>query len=433
MTVTTGETDWGQNMGSPLASSQNVTLETSRSFLSPSPFHASPKPNTMALVSYSDSEGSDAESAPSAPTLPPPKPKSSLSSFLPPPSKKRKLVDDSKPATASTGPRKIKIELPKITPDVDDVESTSSSRTKIGKSSGGGGMLSFLPAPKRTGAEAVKVAQESEKEEKKATAAAANAASDSAPRILGGGIKKTEYAGTGMDLQPTVEDDPESSSSTPAAGEVLAKPPAETKPAGPIQGRVIQPFFKKSTTKKKTAKPAGTTKVEEKKVSLFSLGSALNEKPLATSTISTAAEYKPLLVEESAPAVDDEVPVEAFHHQEEYAETSYQPAPGPQTFQSISEEVGMDEAEMRMFMGRRGRNAEIKIMDFNVDQEYEKNEAARAAGELAPERNVVRSIKPGKHQLTSLLNAAQNQRAALEESFAEGRRNKKEAGSKYGW
>ncbi|RVD85626.1 uncharacterized protein DFL_003943 [Arthrobotrys flagrans] len=400
-------------MGSPLASSQNVTLETSRSFLSPSPFHASPKPNTMALVSYSDSEGSDAESAPSAPTLPPPKPKSSLSSFLPPPSKKRKLVDDSKPATASTGPRKIKIELPNITPDVDDVESTSSSRTKIGKSSGGGGMLSFLPAPKRTGAEAVKVAQESEKEEKKATAAAANAAR--------------------MDLQPTVEDDPESSSSTPAAGEVLAKPPAETKPAGPIQGRVIQPFFKKSTTKKKTAKPAGTTKVEEKKVSLFSLGSALNEKPLATSTISTAAEYKPLLVEESAPAVDDEVPVEAFHHQEEYAETSYQPAPGPQTFQSISEEVGMDEAEMRMFMGRRGRNAEIKIMDFNVDQEYEKNEAARAAGELAPERNVVRSIKPGKHQLTSLLNAAQNQRAALEESFAEGRRNKKEAGSKYGW
>ncbi|KAK6348215.1 hypothetical protein TWF718_006025 [Orbilia javanica] len=388
----------------------------------------------MALVAYSDSEGSDTESAAPAPSLPPPKPKSSLSSFLPPPSKKRKLVDDSKPDVAATGgPRKIKIELPKITPDVDDVGS-SSSRPRIGKSAGGGGMLSFLPAPKRTGAEAAKVALESEKEEKKAVTDATTATSSSAPRMLGGGIKKVEYAGTGMDLQPTVEDDPESSSSAPATGEALANPPAETKPAGPIQGRVIQPFFKKSTTKKKPTKPSGTTKVEEKKVSLFSLGSALNERPLSTSATSTASEYKPLLVAESAPAVEDDIPVEeASYHQEEYSENPYQPALGPQTFQSISEEVGMDEAEMRMFMGRRGRNAEIKIMDFNVDKEYEKNEAARVAGELAPERNVVRSIKPGKHQLTSLLNAAQSQRAALEESFAEGRRNKKEAGSKYGW
>ncbi|KAF3195730.1 hypothetical protein TWF225_000122 [Orbilia oligospora] len=387
----------------------------------------------MALVSYSDSEGSDTESAPSAPTLPPPKAKSSLSGFLPPPSKKRKLVDDTKPDATSTGPRKIKIELPKITPDVDDVDaSSSSSRARIGKSTGGSGMLSFLPAPKRTGAEAAKVAQESEKK----LTAAVTAESDSAPRMLGGGIKKMEYAGTGMGFQPTVEDDPETSNFTPPAAteEGLTKPPVEVKPAGPIQGRAIQPFFKKSTTKKKaTAKPTGATKVEEKKVSLFSLGSALNERPLAASTTLTAAEYKPLLVEESAPAVEDEVPVEASYQQDVYIETSYQPALGAQTFQSISEEVGMDEAEMRMFMGRRGRNAEIKLVDFNVDKEYEKNEAARAAGELAPERNVVRSIKPGKHQLTSLLNAAQSQRAALEESFAEGRRNKKEAGSKYGW
>ncbi|EGX52078.1 hypothetical protein AOL_s00043g468 [Orbilia oligospora ATCC 24927] len=389
----------------------------------------------MALVSYSDSEGSDTESAPSAPTLPPPKAKSSLSGFLPPPSKKRKLVDDTKPDATSTGPRKIKIELPKITPDIDDVDasSSSSSRARIGKSTGGSGMLSFLPAPKRTGAEAAKVAQESEKK----VTAAVTAESDSAPRMLGGGIKKMEYAGTGMDFQPTVEDDPETSNFTPpppATEEVLTKPPVETKPAGPIQGRAIQPFFKKSATKKKaTTKPTGATKVEEKKVSLFSLGSALNERPLAASTALTAAEYKPLLVEESAPAVEDEVPVEASYQEEVYTETSYQPALGAQTFQSISEEVGMDEAEMRMFMGRRGRNAEIKLVDFNVDKEYERNEAARAAGELAPERNVVRSIKPGKHQLTSLLNAAQSQRAALEESFAEGRRNKKEAGSKYGW
>ncbi|EPS38158.1 hypothetical protein H072_8031 [Dactylellina haptotyla CBS 200.50] len=389
----------------------------------------------MALVSYSDSEGSDTESPAPAPSLPLPKAKSSLSSFLPPPSKKRKLVDESNPGastSASSGPRKIKIELPKITPLEDDEPSFSSSRPKIGKSTGAG-MLSFLPAPKKTGADAVKAAQEAEKEEKgkpDSTDVNTNGITGaSAPRMLGGGIKKMEYAGTGMDTHlPTVEDDPEEASVTPTP-----PPQTETKPSGPVQGRAIQPFFRKPATKKKANSAAAPAKVEDKKVSLFSLGSALNEKPLGASAVSTG-EYKPMIIDDNpAPAVED-IPMEGqTYEQVEDTQTYQQPIQGPQTYQSISEEIGMDEASMRMFMGRRGRNAEIKLMDFNVDQEYEKNEAARAAGELAPEKNVVRSIKPGKHQLTSLLNAAQSQRTALEESFAQGRRNKKEAGSKYGW
>ncbi|KAF3915419.1 hypothetical protein AA313_de0209168 [Arthrobotrys entomopaga] len=391
----------------------------------------------MALVSYSDSEGSDTESpAPApAPSLPPPKPKSSLSSFLPPPSKKRKLVAEANPDTS--GPRKIKIDLPKITPLQDD-ESSTSSRSKIGKSAGGSGMLSFLPAPKRTGAEAVKVAQEAEKQTSTDTAAAASTSSHttaSAPRTLGGGLKRMEYAGTGMDMRPTVEDDPdEPRSANDNSANIANTPPAEPKPSGPVKGRAIQPFFRKAMAKKPMKPGTGSVgKVEEKKVSLFSLGSALNEKPLA-STISTG-EYKPILIEDTpAPAVEDDgdVPTgEAYERAKEAQD--YRDIQGPQTFQSISEEVGMDEASMRMFMGRRGRNAEIKLVDFNVDQEYANNEAARKAGELAPEKNVIRSIKPGKHQLTSLLNAAQSQRTALEESFAQGRRNKKESGSKYGF
>ncbi|KAK6341318.1 hypothetical protein TWF696_008397 [Orbilia brochopaga] len=392
----------------------------------------------MALVAYSDSE-SDSEVEPPVPAAKvaaagagapaSAKPKSSLASFLPPPAKKRKLVvDDTSttgPADGSTnhsGPRKIKIDLPKISRDDDDADALpSSSRRNIGKAGGGSGMLSFLPAPKRTGAEAAKVAQEAEKEEKKAEASSAATA---APRTLGGGIKKVEYAGTGMDDAPV---------EAPAVPPVDAPPAATSKPptAGPIQGRAIQPLFRKSAAKK----PSKSVKTEpkDKKVSLFSLGSALAEKPLSAPS---TGEYKPILIDDTAaPPVDDEdtavdtsADVEAT-----YVLPDDVPAVGPQTFQSISEQVGMDEAEMRMFMGRRGRNAEIKLMDFNVDAEYEKNEAARAAGATAPEKNVVRSIKPGKHQLTSLLNAAQSQRAALEESFAQGRRNKKEAGSKYGW
>ncbi|KAF3938164.1 hypothetical protein ABW19_dt0201038 [Dactylella cylindrospora] len=387
----------------------------------------------MALVAYSDSEESDTESPASAPVLPPPKPagKSSLSSFLPPPSKKRKLVDDT--PVPSTGPRKIKVDLPKITPDESNEES-SSSRRKIGKS-GGGGMLSFLPAPKRTGVEAVKVAQAAQEEEKKQKAPDSDSslgAPKAAPRMLGGGMKKVEYAGTAMDTNPTAEDEPEAEP-TPIAVEV--KPPPPAKPSGPIQGRAIQPFFKKAAPKKaSSANATNGAKKEEKKVSLFSLGSALNDSPHPNVSKTAPGEYKPLLVDESpAPAVEDVAPVGDAYQQMEYTEVSAAPVQGPQTFQSISEEIGMDEASMRMFMGRRGRNAEIKLMDFNVDEEYERNERARAAGELAPEKAVVRSIKPGKHSLSSLVNAAQSQRTALEESFAEGRRNKKEAGSKYGW
>src|SRR5438067_12795973 len=110
---------------------------------------------------------------------------------------------------------------------------------------------------------------------------------------------------------------------------------------------------------------------------------------------------------------------------------------------------------MRMLLGRQSKSANFpaNIIDFNVEKEYEANEQKRLAGELAPEKEVVRSIKPGKHQLSSLLNgmfvifgmmrdkwmltvmgiAAQSQKVAFDEHFATGKRNKKEAGARYGW
>lgn len=88
---------------------------------------------------------------------------------------------------------------------------------------------------------------------------------------------------------------------------------------------------------------------------------------------------------------------------------------------------------MRQLRGRNARSGPINIVDFNVEQEYNINEQNRALGLTLPQANPLRSIAPGKHQLSSLLNAAQSQKTALEEHFAEGKRNKKEAGSKYGW
>jgi hypothetical protein len=106
---------------------------------------------------------------------------------------------------------------------------------------------------------------------------------------------------------------------------------------------------------------------------------------------------------------------------------------------------------MRQLYGRNGPGREaIKVSTFSVDDEYKQNELERSLG-LAQDVKPVRNIAPGRHQLQSLLNSecsvsssleaealiantdAQSQRTALEDSFAKGKSNRKEAGSKYGW
>ncbi|KAK7900582.1 hypothetical protein LTR67_002865 [Exophiala xenobiotica] len=105
-----------------------------------------------------------------------------------------------------------------------------------------------------------------------------------------------------------------------------------------------------------------------------------------------------------------------------------------QSLDSIASDLGLSKADRRQLFGRRGDSGgtAINVFNFNTDQEYAANEALRASGEQI-QHNPVRGIAPGKHSLKQLLSAATNQADALEESFAIGRKNKKEAGSKYGW
>lgn len=59
---------------------------------------------------------------------------------------------------------------------------------------------------------------------------------------------------------------------------------------------------------------------------------------------------------------------------------------------------------MRQLYGRRGRgNGPINITNYSVEEEYNNNEVSRSMG-LLEEVKPVRSIAPGKHQLSSLLN-----------------------------
>jgi hypothetical protein len=107
---------------------------------------------------------------------------------------------------------------------------------------------------------------------------------------------------------------------------------------------------------------------------------------------------------------------------------------------------------MRQLYGRRGPGKEpIKITTFSVDEEYRQNELEKQLG-LVQEVKPVRTVAPGRHQLSSLLNGeflraiilagymiltqvvvAQAQKGALEDSFSRGKQNRKESSSRYGW
>jgi hypothetical protein len=106
----------------------------------------------------------------------------------------------------------------------------------------------------------------------------------------------------------------------------------------------------------------------------------------------------------------------------------------PQSLSSIASDLNLSASARRQLLGRNPRTNSVpaNIINFNTDQEYLANESLRAQGEQV-QHNPVRGIAPGKHSLKQLVSVAQGQKDALEESFAMGRRNKKEAGNKYGW
>ncbi|RMZ83205.1 hypothetical protein DV738_g1308, partial [Chaetothyriales sp. CBS 135597] len=104
-------------------------------------------------------------------------------------------------------------------------------------------------------------------------------------------------------------------------------------------------------------------------------------------------------------------------------------------------DLNLSAAAKRQLFGRRSTTTTTAtstlataavVTNFNMDHEYAANQELIAKGDQVM-HNPVRAIAPGKHSLRQLVSAAQGQKDALEDSFAMGRRNKKEAGSKYGW
>lgn len=419
--------------------------------------------HTMALVNYSDSEASDSEQenvtqpqqkkAAPVPALAP----ANNAPKQPSGANFSSIVDRS-------NPRKIRVALPEIKPDTAEgdqggEDGLARKKPRIG---GGGGAFSgfnaMLPAPKRKTVTADK--------DKKPAGPARKVFSLKTGATPGFDRSADAELRHNQALEGDEEDIPKAGS-LQAEDPVEAGGASETKPPQKPEGEVklkgnammFKPLSVGRNQKKKPPKtpapslpaavepkPAPQPKQQQQspaqqtppppapkpKVSLFSISS---EDSSATAPLSGPAQstsYQPLVYNTTpdAPVAGPSLESEATTTPAASAAATQQ----PQTLDNIANDLNLSRAQRRHLFGRHADTSNARVLNFNTDAEYVANqEMAQTTDLAAAQHNPVRAIAPGKHTLQQLVNAASNQREALEESFATGRRNKKEAGSKYGW
>ena len=397
----------------------------------------------MALVDYSGSEGSDQEEQTKLPEAAKSKGNTTKPSF-------QKVVDRS-------NPHKIRVNLPEIAkPEESDDLERPSKRAKVG-SGGFSGFNSLLPTPKRTaapnGAPTTNGARKSVlgvgvslktgaapgfSRDPVDTASTGN--EDGAERERGGDMNGTRQDKDIHETEPAVD------------GSLLALDPVE-----PLKMQGNKTMFKPLSVARKPQKKKAQTveslpnpKVQgdgsiripkpAPKLSLFSTGEEI--EPSGSNSTANGA-YQPMIYTTTnpepipapvGPSSESQPPEDNNYYPRDHPEPTM---PKPQSLTSIASDLNLTRAETRQLLGRQKHNdatrpSTINIVNFNTDAEYAANEILRQAGETV-QHNPVRAIAPGKHSLKQLVNVASSQKDALEESFASGRRNKKEAGSKYGW
>lgn len=402
----------------------------------------------MGLVDYSDSETSGVEDiAVSKPTSKP-----SKGNF-------QKVVDRSNPG-------KIKVSLPepagKGTTNGDE---PPAKRIKTGS----GGLSSFnslLPAPKGRNLTLNTALGGGSVLGKSGLAPGVSLKTGAAPgftREVEPGFKTVDEEYSGFDGEDQAKQAPQMLNLTPpktAPEPPSWKPAQEVKLVGkPLMFKPLSvarnPAKKKNkqsnsntfaSTGTEAKSTSSTTKVDptpqKPKISLFSI----SEEPRDPIIPETTGDYQPLIYRDRIEDDSEPPPAPADSTYSEYTDPS-QPPPAPanthqgaQSLYDIASDLNLSSAARRQLFGRQKgssfRNSAgpsiTKVINFNTDEEYRVNEELRAKGEQVV-YNPVKAIAPGKHSLKQLISAAENQKEALEESFAKGKGNRKEAGSRYGW
>ncbi|KAJ9609046.1 hypothetical protein H2200_006817 [Cladophialophora chaetospira] len=386
----------------------------------------------MALVAYSDSEGSEDEQ--------------------PQPQQKVDKPTIAKPAATSTSnftvnkanPRRIQVKLQDV-PSNDDADGEpAAKRPRLGSSGGAfSGFNAMLPPPKRDADVKASAKPAARKVFSLKTGAEPGFSREGDAESRQLFAEQEQHTGnTSVDTDDTI---PSIAKST--------NPPTAVTIQTPAQGNVF--MFKPLSvargkkSRRKVETPKGTTlgasngspAAMPKDVSPAALQSiAPAPPPKKVSLFSMNNEPEPSI--QPHPQEEEDEIIEILD--EPYDQSAFSAHPDPQTIDpiasqpqsldAIASDLNLSKADRRQLFGRRGHQngSAVNVVNFNTDQEYEANEVLRASGEQI-QHNPVRAIAPGKHSLKQLVSAAQGQKEALEDSFASGRRNKAEAGSKYGW
>ncbi|BDD59227.1 hypothetical protein MPDQ_000181 [Monascus purpureus] len=404
----------------------------------------------MALVSYSDSE-SDTENVPMQ--VPEKKPVAALPSKHPATGNFQAIVDRS-------NSRKIRVALPEIKPEnpADEEDGPVRKKARVGGGGAFSGFNALLPAPKRnneanTGAK-ITTSSSTRKVFSLKTGATpgfdreadTEMRRDYQAQASGGGSHEETGSTSGAvqgEEQP-VKKEPKLVGNAMmfkplSVGRNQKKKPKSAAVVSNVEvekGRAQPPEKRHSASESPSAAaPAPPLQIAQKpKVSLFSLSTTEDKTGLSPETQTQLTAYKPLVycsetagssaeAEPGTQAPSSTAPTECIRSE-----------PQVQTLENIADDLNLSRSQRRHLFGRQPASSKSQVLTFNTDKEYAANQALSRETDLAAaQHNPVRPIAPGKHTLQQLVNVASNQRDALEESFATGRRNKKEAGSKYGW
>ncbi|CAI6082240.1 hypothetical protein V2G26_020782 [Clonostachys chloroleuca] len=396
----------------------------------------------MGLVDYSESDSSDNE----APA--PPKPVAQTQQNRPSSKKPfQKVVDRSNPG-------KIVLNLPQ--PKADGAASTSDEPpAKRARTGGKGGLFSglnsFLPPPKNAN---------------KAVVSSSGAISKPKP-----GVNLKTSAAPGFSREG--EDEEGQSGSGGGGGLILPPPKSQAAPSIPEEQKAAEDvklvgkplMFRplsvaRNPKKKKVPKAAAPVApsvthgvISEgqsngngqsqaapqpapapKKVSLFSLYTEEPSGPSASSGQDGA--YEPLFNSQDTATGSVTGPYGTHDATQQQHTPTAAVSNQSESLQYIVDDLNLSAAERRELFGRGGLSAAQstkKVINFNMDREYQHNREIQASGEQQI-HNPLRAINAeGKSSLKQLVQNAQTQREALEENFAKGKSNRKEASSRYGW
>lgn len=414
----------------------------------------------MGLVDYSDSE-SDTETATKPAPAPPAQSAPAASGKKP----FQKVVDRAKPG-------KILVNLPQ-TSSRDESKTTEGGdepppkRARVAGRGGGAfsGFNALLPPPKNVGKPAV-----ASSSGKAAPRPGINLKTGAAPGFSRetngadeGGANDTATGGEEADSQakqPSIPAEQKPAEEVKLVGKPLMFKPLSVsrKPGKKSTAKSTKP--KTTTTESTTTAPTPQTSEEsqakqdqketgpppkKQKISLFSISDEPNDER-QDEVPSNNGVYEPMFNTEDASTADEFAAYDAqFATSIPTSSSSSAPLPpaatshtpsNAESLDAIASSMNLSAAARRELFGRSGDASALsssRVVNFDTDREYAHNEMLRASGQLQPTYNPVRALAPGKHNLRQLVSQVQNQRDALEESFAKGKSNRNEAGSRYGW